>query len=85
MRITVFHAAKILVICPDTLALGQMHAAMRATHHIFGCADPVLPGRILAVGPEQQINHCHDGQQKQQTAHSNNLRVKHQDQVPRPE
>jgi len=49
----------------DTFALGQVHAALRATHHLFDRSRGILlPGRLFAVSPQQQEDHNDDGKQK---------------------
>jgi hypothetical protein len=63
MGITMFRAAKEIPASHDALALGQMHTAMRATHHILGNCF-ILPGHILAIRLDQQINHYRNGYQQ---------------------
>jgi hypothetical protein len=61
--ITVFRTTKEIPACQYAFALGQVHAAMRATHHILGNRY-ILPGNILAIRPDQQINHYRDGKKQ---------------------
>jgi hypothetical protein len=55
-----FRTAKEIPANQDALTLGQMHTALRATHHILG-DGLILRRNILAIRPDQQINYHRDG------------------------
>jgi len=58
-----FSAAKVPAANRDALAFRQMQSALLTTHHVFRNTI-VLPGRIPAIGPDQQINHIRDSDQQ---------------------
>jgi hypothetical protein len=58
-----FDTAKEPPISLNAFPFGQMHAALRATHHVVNNRF-VLPGLIFSIRPDDQVNNYHDGDQK---------------------
>jgi len=63
MGIAMFRAAKKTTTGLNALTFGQMYAAMRTTHHILGKIF-ILLVLVLAVKPDQQINHSRNDNQQ---------------------
>jgi len=57
-----FAAAKELPVSLNAFPFGQMHAAMRAAHHIFDNGLFLLLC-VFSIGPDQQVNHNYNGNQ----------------------
>jgi hypothetical protein len=58
-----FSTAKELPVSLNAFPLWQMHATVRASHHIID-HRLVVPGCIFSIRPDQQVNRSHNGNQK---------------------